>query len=255
MSGRWAIAALLLLTPGCRPKPTLPALPEVDLTGTRGAVREAIESAMMAARSHPNDAALVARLGMVLHAHHQMASAARAYQRAAQLDPAQADYGDYLGTALAADGHYAQALEPLRASLQLRNSAPVRLRLANALYESGQRAEARVEYERLVAADATNAAAHYGLGRCLDGVAAAAEWQRAIELYPHYGGAKFALASLYRQAGRRAEAESLLENYERDKLLTPPLEDPALAAVEALDASATGLLRAARSLEHQGQVH
>ncbi len=247
-------APALLLLAACQPKRHLPDLPTVDLAGAQTAVRQVIDPALAAARGHPHDAALVARLGMALHAHQQLAAAAQAYERAASLHPAQPDYADYWGTTLAANGRYAEAIPPLRASLKLRESPPVRLRLADALYAAGQTADARREYETLLAANPTLAAAHYGLGRCLTGAAAQAAFQRAIELFPPYGAARFALAAIYRQQGQRAQAEAALLNYERDKLFVPPIEDAAMAAVQALDASATGLLRASLSLDRQGQL-
>jgi tetratricopeptide (TPR) repeat protein len=244
---------LLFASSACLQRP-LPDLPSVDLSSAQPAVRQAIQTALSAAQQKPNDAATVARLAMTLHAHQQNAAAARAYQRAAILAPQQADYADYWGAALSADGRYADAIPPLRASLKLRDSIPVRLRLADALYSAGQIDQARREYEAVIAANPNLAAAHYGLGRCLSGTAALPPLERAIELFPRYGAARFALAAAYRQLGQRARADAALENYERDKLLAPPLEDPAMAAVQALDASTTGLLRAAQSLERQGQL-
>ncbi len=248
----WLLLPFLLMS-ACQQQRQLPQLPTVDLATAQKSVRESIESALSAARAKPDDAVLVARLGMTLQAHKQFAAAAQAYNRAAGLDPGQADYLYYWGTALAADGRYADAVTPLNASLKIRSSAPVRLQLADTLYAAGKAAEARREYETLVAADNTLAAAHYGLGRCLEGRAAATAFERAIELFPHYGAARFALAGVYRQTAQRAKADSMLENYERDKLLAPPIDDPAMAAVQALDASAMGLLRASRSLGRAGR--
>jgi superkiller protein 3 len=242
-----------LLFVACGPKAALPDLPAVNLDDAQGAVRDAIVPALAAARAKPDDAALAARLGMALHAHNQVAAAARAYERAARLDPSNADYGYYWGTALAADGRYEAAVAPLRASLKIRNSVPARLRLAESLYAAGQGTDACEEYKALLAAESTNAAAHYGFARCLQGAAAIAAYQRAIALFPRYGAAKFALAGAYRQQGHRALADAELENYERDKLLSPPMDDPAMAAVHALDAGATGLLRASQTFERQGQ--
>jgi len=233
----------------CRQNRHLPELPEI--AGAPDSVREALA----AARSKPNDAAIVARLGMMLHAHNQLGGAIQVYERAAGLDPAQPDYSYYWGTALAANGQYAEAVSPLRASLKLRESAPVRLRLADSLYAIGRTAEARRVYEALIAADNTAAAAYYGLGRCLEGEAAVPVLQRAIQLFPRYGAARFALAGVYRQLGKRSEADAALKDYERDKLLAPAMADPAMAAVEALDTSATGLLRASLSLDRQGKLH
>ena len=246
-----ALLASLLMA-ACGPKRPLPELPAVDLTGAQAGVRDVIDHALTAARAKPQDATLAAKLGMALHAHNQIAGAALAYERAAGLDPSSAVYAYYLGTALAADGRYADAVPPLRASLKLRDDAAVRLRLADSLYAAGNAADARREYEALIAVDGSLAAAHYGLGRCLQGAEAVAAFERASRLFPRYGAARFALAGIYRQQGHRVQAAAALENYERDKLLAPPMNDPAMAAVQALDASATGLLRASQALDRQG---
>ncbi len=252
-----ALLTLILLA-ACRQQRPLPELPTVNLAGAQAAVRDVIDPALAAARAKPSDAATVARLGMVLHAHNQLAAATQAYERAAALDPAQPGYLYYWGTTLAADGHYAEAVPPLRAALKLRDSVPVRLRLADTLYSAGQIAEARREYEALLAADNTLAAAHYGLGRSLQGPEekdkAKAAFEQAIHIYPRYGAARFALAAVYRELGQRSLADAALLNYERDKLSVPPVEDPAMAAVQSLDASATGFLRASQSLARQGQL-
>jgi len=249
---RSAVICGLILLGGCGTK--LPPLPAVDLSGAQAGVRGVVEPAVAAAKARPDDAAVVARLGMALHAHGQYASAAAAYERAAGLDGSSAVYLYYWGTALAADGKYAEAVRPLRAALQIRDDVPVRLRLADSLYSAGQVNEARREYSAVIAKDETSAAAQYGLGRCLQGSEAITAFQRAITRFPRYGAARFALAGIYRQQGKRAEAEAALENYERDKLVAPPMDDPAMDAVYALDASANGLLRQSQALERQGNL-
>lgn len=244
-----ALAAALLLT-ACR---QLPDLPAVELRDAQPSVRAVIEPALAAAHAQPGDAAAVARLGMALHAHNQLAAAAQAYARAAAIEPGNADYAYYHGLTLAGAGRYADAVAPLTASLKLRESVPARLLLADSLYSAGQSAPARREYEAVITASPGTAAAHYGLGRCLQGDEAVSSLRRAIELFPRYGAARFALAAAYRQLGRRAEAEAALENYERDKLVAPPLPDPAMDAVRALDSSPGGLIRAAQALEREGR--
>ena len=238
---RWPALLALVSLAACAPKRPLPDLPATGLA--------AAQPALAAARGNPNDAAVVARLGMTLHAYNLMGAAAQVYERAAGLDSTNTDYAYLWGTALTADGRYAEAIGPLRGSLAIRESAPVRLRLADALYDAGKTADARREYETLIASDGGLAAAHYGLGRCLQGDAAIASFEKALQLFPRYGAAQFALAGIYRQQGKKFT----LANYERDKLLSPPMPDPAMAAVQALDESATGLLRAAQSLEREGQ--
>ncbi len=247
------LTALFLLA-ACQPKRPLPDLPAVALEDAQPAVRSVIEAALFAARAKPQDASAVAQLGMALDAHRQFAGATQAYERATLLDSTQPDYPYYWGSALASDGRYTEAVPPLRTALRLRDSLPVRLRLGEALYAAGLTAQARIEYEAAILANPNLAAAHFGLGLCLTGVEAIASFNRAIELYPRYGAARFALAGVYRQTGQRAEAEALLVNYERDKLLAPPIDDPAMAAIQALDASANGLLRRAQAAERQGQL-
>jgi tetratricopeptide (TPR) repeat protein len=248
------MAVLAVLAAGCGARRPLPELPAVELDGMQAGVRGVIEPALAAARAKPEDAAVVARLGMALHAHQQLAGAAKAYQRAAELDAANPDYSYYWGTVLAAEGRYGEAIAPLRASLARRPAAAVRLRLADSLYAAGQAGEARREYEALVAADGSMAAAYYGLGRCLEGAEAVAALERAVRLFPRYGAARFALAGVYRKLGQRERAEVALVDYERDKMAVPPLDDPAMAAVAAMDESASGLLRSSQLLERQGRL-
>ena len=45
--------------------------------------------------------------------------------------------------------------------------------------------------------------------------------------------AQFALAAAYRKAGDPVKAHQALSDYERDKMLIPPLDDPEMAAVRA----------------------
>lgn len=219
------------------------------------AVREAVERAMQAAAASPNEAGKAAALGMVLHAHDQYANAVQAYRRARALDPANADTVYYLGAALAADGHYTEALEPLRQAAAAKpEDVAVRLKLADTLLAAGELAAARQHYEALVAKDPSLPGAHYGLGRTLAGDEAVAAYTRALSLFPRYGAAQFALAAAYRRAGRNREAEQALANYERDKTVTPPLPDPAIEKIYALNVSSTGLLRRAQILESHGDV-
>ena len=249
-----AALSLLLLAMSCQEQRKLPTLPIVDVASAQAGVRQAIEPAYAAAKARPDDAAVVKRLGMLLHAHSQVAAAAIAYQRAAALEPGEADTSYYLGTVLAATGSYKDAIAPLRISLRSREAVAVRLRLADTLFEDGKVAEARLEYETLITADHSLAPAYFGLGRCLSGSESVLMLERAVQLFPRYGAARFALATAYRQLGQQSKASAALDNYERDKLQVPPIDDPAMAAIQALDASATGLLRASFAMERQGQL-
>lgn len=214
-----------------------------------------MENAAQGASAAPNDAAKVIELGLVLEAHDQHAAASVAFRRAAALDPSNPDTPYLLGVALAADGKYAEAIEPLRRALaSAPRTAAIRLKLADTLLAGGDADAARREYRALVDADAKLAAAHYGLGRASTGHDAAASFARALELFPRYGAAQFALATEYRRAGRTVEAAQLLQNYQRDKMVTPPVEDAAMEKVYARNVSSTGLIRRGQILEREGDL-
>jgi tetratricopeptide (TPR) repeat protein len=130
----------------------------------------------------------------------------------------------------------------------------VRLKLADALLAAGERASAGEEYRAVLRQDQESAAAHYGLGRTLEGAAAAAEFDAALRLFPRYGAAQFARAALYRREAKNAEADALLRNYERDKRAAPPGEDAALDEMKRREVSSTGLLRRAQLLDREGNT-
>lgn len=245
-------AAVVCISTGCGRENRLPV---IDLNAFQPGVREVIGDALKNAQTSPESADAVGRLGMALHAHDQFSAAVACYRRAADLDPKRFEYRYYWGAALSADRKFSEAIEPLSRAVELDpESAPARLKLADALLEAGRRDEARVAYQAVVNQNPAIAAAHYGLARTMQGDQAIAEFQKALELFPQYGAAQFALAAEFRKAGRLADAERTLRGYEQNRKATPPLDDPALAAVFALNAGATGLLRQAQALERQGRL-
>lgn len=255
MRRQWAALVLILGGASCTQPTPAPPLPSIDASRFESAVRSAVEQAAREAQAAPNDAAKVTQFGMTLQAHDQYAAAVSAYRRALALAPANSAIAYYLGVSLAADGKYSEAIEPLRKALSADPRAiAVRLKLADSLLSSGDTAAAQKEYRALIEQDSSIAAAHLGLGRTLTGADASAEFARALALFPRFGAAQFALAAAYRRAGQESEAAKLLVNYERDKTVTPPLDDPALDKVYALSASSTGLLRKAQILEREGHL-
>jgi superkiller protein 3 len=192
---------------------------------------------------------------MALHAHDRFSAAVVCYRRACVLDGKHFEYFYDWGAALSADGKYAEAVDPLERAVTLNPTAiPVRLKLADALFETGERDKARRQYEAVIERSHDIAAAHYGWARTLQGQDAIAEFRKALELFPRYGAAQFALAAEYRKAGRLTEAAQTLAGYEQNRTATPPLDDPVLAAVFALNAGATGLVRQAQALEREGRL-
>lgn len=242
VEARVAALAMALFLAGCRPAGPVPAMPEVSTATFLPAVREAIDPALADAKARPDDAAAVGRLGMALHAHRQLEAARQCYRRSAALDPRNFDWRYYLGAA--SEGQ--QAVDALRAALQLRDDTPARIKLGEALLATGDYAGARDVLRGL-----DHPAAWFGYGRAVDDPS---YYEKALRAFPQYGAAMFALAQSYRRAGRAAEAQRLLADYARFKTVAPPLSDPLMDSVMALDRGPDRLLREAAALERQGQL-
>lgn len=236
------ILVVVLLLAGCRSAGPLPPLPEVSTTTFLPAVREAVEAALVEAKARPNDAAAAGGLGMILQAHDQLAAARLCYRRAALLDPGNPDWRYYLG--LVSQGE--ESIHALQAALRIRENLPARLRLGEALLASGDSAGARDVYRGL-----EHPAALFGYGRATNDPA---YYEKALAAFPQYGAAIFALAQHYQRTGRGGEAQRLMADYQKFKAVSPPVDDPLLEAVRALNQGPDRLLRQAMELESQGQL-
>ena len=240
---------------GCGASRALPALPKVDATRFQRNVADAIGQAAAEAKANPSDPERTLRLGMVLQAHEQYQAAGQCYSRAYALDPRRFETLYCWGHALAAEGAYGAAADHLREALRIRaGSLPAQLKLAEVLTDSGDTSESAALYQRMLARTPDEPRAHYGLGRALGGAAAVVEFQKALDLFPRFGAAQFALAAAYRRAGDESKARDVLRNYERDKLLLPPLNDPEMAKVRSLNASAGSLIQRAAEQEVEGRL-
>jgi superkiller protein 3 len=250
-----AIAAVLVFEPACSRTKPLPELPAIDLSRFRGEPRDAIAKSLAAAQARAGNVDAVFELAAVLHAHEQFQAASRAYSRAYALDPARFATLYCWSHALASEGDYASAAGRLREALRLRaGSVPALLKLGEVLRESGAVRESAAVYKRVLNTNPREARAHYGLGRASTGEEAIAEYREALELFPRFGAAQFALAAAYRKTGEETKAEEILRNYERDKTLLPPLDDPEMRAVRALNVSAGILLQRASEEEMEGRL-
>jgi cytochrome c-type biogenesis protein CcmH/NrfG len=74
-----------------------PNVPEIDTSSFSPAVKAQIERAESEAKARPQDANVIANLGMVLDAYDRYAAAARAYSRALALEPQNFDWASLLG--------------------------------------------------------------------------------------------------------------------------------------------------------------
>jgi tetratricopeptide (TPR) repeat protein len=249
------LATVAIIASGCSATRSLPELPQLDIERFQGEVKKAIAGEAAQAKANPRDAYRTLRLGMVLHAHDQFQAAAQCYSRAYALDPKRFDTLYCWGHALASIGDYGPAAQRLRQALAIRpESIPAQLKLGDVLRESGDTTQSADLYRRVLIEKPDNASAHYGLGRGLEGAAAIAEFRQALALFPRYGAAQFALAAAYRKAGDPVKAQSALSDYERDKMLIPPQDDPEMAAVRALNLSPSSLLSQAGELEQEGRL-
>lgn len=234
---------------------SLPPLPSVDASRFQGEVAKAVERALAGAKARPNDAGSTMGLCMVLHAHEQYQAAGQCYARVYALDPKRFDALYLWGHALASDGAYAPAAEHLKQALAIRpESLPAQLKLAEVLTDSGDASQSIDLYKRILAQSPGEPRAHYGLGRAMGGVSAEPEFRKSLEIFPRFGAAQFALAAVYRKKGEESRAQEILHDYERDKLLLPPLNDPEIATVRSLNASATGLMQRAAGQAAEGRL-
>jgi superkiller protein 3 len=243
------VAACAVALCGCR---TTPPLPNIDSSRFQPDVAKAIGTAMAGAKLNPSDTNKTLAVCKVLHAHEQYHAAGQCYARAYVLDSKRFDTLYCWGHALASDGAYAESAARLKQALAIRpDSLPARLKLAEVLTELGDTSAVEL-YKAILAAKPNESRAHYGLGRALGGDAGAQEFRRSLDLFPRYGAAQFALAAAYRRKGEEGKAQEILRDYERDKLLLPPLDDADMAAVRSLNVSATGLIERATAVAAEG---
>lgn len=220
----------------------LPELPQVSTAAFSPHVREQIDAAFAEARARPRDAAATGRLGMALHAHKQFDAARQCYLRASAMEPKRFEWKYYLGVVSQGTG----AVDAFRAALKLRDDVAARIKLGEALLAAGDDSEARDVFRGI-----DHPVAWFGYARATGD---ASYYEKAVAAFPRYGAALFALAQAYQRAGRAADAQRLMAEYALSKTIVPPLEDPLMDAVEALNRGPERLLREAANLEAQGQL-
>jgi len=223
-----------------------PPFPSIDIGNFPTLVGQAITEAFDAAKAQPRDAGLTLRLGMTLQSHGQVRAALVCYERAFALDANRFDTLYYWGFALAENGQKEAAVERLRHALRVKaDSLPVALKVAELTRDVALAKD-------LVQRFPNEATSHYLVGRASSGADAIAAYRKALEIFPRYGAAQFALAAEYRKTGQ--PTAELLRNYERDKAAVPPLDDPEGLALDELAISTTGLLRRAERADKAGKV-
>jgi tetratricopeptide (TPR) repeat protein len=239
--------------------PPLPDLPQLDLAEFSPVVREQVQEAYDAARANLRDADASGKLGMLLELYKRRELAATCYQRAHLLDPKAFRWLYYLGSLQIAQGKREEAVATLRAALRLNaDYLPARLKLAGNLLGAGDSDGAVQIYEAIVEQHPDAAEAHYGIGRIRaangDVAAAVESYRKACDLFPAYGAAHYGLAQAYRKLGDGTKAEYELKLHGAGQTLVPPVPDPLLDEMRALDRGAPSLLQRGIAFQEAGRI-
>lgn len=254
--------AVLLVLLGVSPAATaqdVPALPRLALEGFPDTARSAVSRAYKEASARPDDASAVGTLGRTLHAWEQWESAHQAYSRAAALAPAAFEWPYLDAIVLQRLARPQEAVPRLDRALAISaDFLPARVRLAEALLDSGDYRRSRQAFEALLGEASAEPAAHVGLGRIAAAEGrhedAVGHLEKAVALFPELGAAHYALARSYRALGRTAEAERALAAHTRYGARWPRIEDPLLLAVTSLRDDPRAILQRGVALAEAGDV-
>lgn len=253
---------LMLIAGVVRQAPLLPPLPVLTLEEFPDASRAALKPAFERATRAPDDELSVGQLAMALHAWEQWEPAHAAYQRVIGLSLSRAQR-EHASKWKYLDAVVLQRLaRPNDAVNVLRGSGdsylPAKVKLAEALFESGVVEESAKLYGELVKEPAAEPIAEFGLGRVAAAAGrheqAAGHFSRAIALFPEFGAAHYALARSARTLGKLEESQRALERHQQFGARWPALDDPLLAEIAAIRTDARASLQRGMKLAEAGDV-
>lgn len=212
------------------------------------------------ARSHPQDANAVGSLARVLQAWEQWETAHSVYTRAISLAPGSFDWHYLDACVLDRLARPHDAVAQLREAVKIRPEyLAARVRLADALLSAGELNESRTMFAVLAHEPEAEPLGLFGLGRILAAEGkheeAVQTIQRAIKLFPEWGGAQYSLALSLRALGRRSEAEQALQRHVEYGTRWPAVNDPVLSAVSDIRNDSAARFRRARKLADDGNVN
>jgi tetratricopeptide (TPR) repeat protein len=245
-----------------------PPLPRLALDTYPSAARDPISRAHHDASARPDDASAVGALAKVLHAWEQWDAAHQAYARAEALAPPTFEWHYLDGLVLQRLARHAEAAVRFREALTASpDYLPARIKLAEATLEAGDLDTSERLFDELIrrpgpfgpgSARAAEAPAQFGLGRIAAARshhdAAIPHLQRAVELFPEWGAAYYALALSYRATGRQDDAQRALERHRQYGARWPAVEDPVMAAIAALRDDAMANVRRGVKLAETGDL-
>ncbi len=253
----YRLAAVLAIALAVPVRLDAQSLPHLALDSFPEVSRRAIAPVYEDASAHPGDVVRIGRLAMVLHAWEQFDAAAAAYAQARQLEP-RFDWfylGGLVETRLA---HHEAAARLLAEAVRLAPAAlPARLALADALFDAGDRDAAGREYAGLTTG-ASAPHAHYGLGRVFEARGnhqdAVAQFESAVQLYPEFGAAWYALGMAQRNSGHTEDAMRSLVRAQRYGARWPAVDDPLMTRVRALRDDPAARAERGLALQKQGDI-
>jgi tetratricopeptide (TPR) repeat protein len=236
-------------------RPLVP--PALDLVPP--AARDAIGRAYRDAAARPGDPGTTGALARLLHAWEQWDTAHDAYQRAQTLAPRAFEWHYLDAVVLQRLARHAEAAEQLKRAIALDPAyVPAQVKLVDALFESGQYEDCARLAGPLVKDLRTEPMGEFFLGRiaAINGrhQQAVEHLQRAVELFPQWGAAYYALALSYRALDRSDDARRALESHSRYGPSWPGLDDPLIASVAAIRNDGRATLARGIALAGNGDI-
>lgn len=224
-------------------QPELPALPDSFLARLSDEARTQFEAGYARLKEPSPNSTLAGQLGMIAQAHEQHRLALSLYAIAEAGSPEAFEWPYYSGTAHNVLGETQAAFEAFERAQRLSPEyVPLKLNLADVLFDLNRWEESRALYQEVIASHPDLPSAHFGLGKCLrelgDSEQAIEHFREACRLYPNYGGAHYALAQAYRATGQADLAKAELELYQKHRLHRPVVGDGFLNAIAQLKTGA-----------------
>ena len=251
--------ALLAIPPGLSAQAALPPLPELSPQSYPEAARAPITRVYQNAVARPKDARAVGDLARMLQAWEQWDAAHQAYARAQALAPGTFEWHYLDAVILQRQARHADAAERLAAAVAVSSEyLPARIKLAEAYFDAGDLERSEKLFTDLAREPLAEPASEFALGRiaAMRGRhdVAVTHLQRAVDLFPEFGAAHYALARSYRALGRPEEAQRALDRHAQYGPRWPGLEDPVLAALTTLRNDPRAELQRGLRLAAQGDV-
>jgi tetratricopeptide (TPR) repeat protein len=236
-----------------------PSLPEPPLDALPAPAQKALAPVQRAALARPDDARVVGTFAKTLHAWEMWEPAHQAYARLQQLEPKVFDWRYLDGVVLQRLARHADAAEQFRGALAIaKDYLPARIKLAEALFESGKVIESQPLFAALAREPAAEPIAEFNLGRIAaaagDHATAVRHLERAVALFPELGAAHYALARSYRALRRPDEAAKAIALYQQHGARWPAVDDERLASVTALKSDARSEVARGMKLAERGDV-